>query len=112
MAVPRQLEVIYLKKNLPPKSLHSYIGNSISSHDWAIDTCYNDTDIIIGNALVFCKGIDENDKCIYVPHIVYEGTMSEWIALADNGYQGATDWVFGNAANVVTVHCADGTLQY
>lgn len=71
------------------------------------DTVINNTDIVIGDALAFCTGSDTDGKWIYVPHIIYQGTTDQWKALS-----GHDDWVFGNAANVVKVHCTDGILTY
>lgn len=98
------LEVIYIPRNITK--------SKIQTPGYNIRSVYDGTDIIIGNAIVFCKDIDENKQCVYVPNIVYGGTMAEWIALGSLVNTGATDWVFGNAANSVTVHCSDGTLLY
>jgi hypothetical protein len=70
-------------------------------------TLFPDTNIEVGNALVFAKDINELDQFIYVPHIVYRGTTEEWKALS-----GRDDWTFGNIGNIVTVHCTDGVLCY
>ena len=67
-----------------------------------------DKNVVVGDAICFVKGIDSNNNWIYVPNIVYRGTKEQWKALSANG----EDWVFGNAANIVTVHCTDGKLYY
>jgi hypothetical protein len=68
---------------------------------------FPDSNVKVGNALCFAKDIDENNQFVYVPHIVYRGTIEQWKALS-----GEDDWVFGNISNVVTVHCTDGVLYY
>jgi hypothetical protein len=68
---------------------------------------FPNSNIAVGNALCFVKDLDENNQFVYVPHIVYRGTIEEWKALS-----GSDDWVFGNISNVVTVHCTDGVLYY
>ncbi len=89
-----------------------YIAFGNASYSTSV---YTGTDIICGNALAFCIGINDAQECVYVPNIVFEGTMDEWIGLIrDNSIINSycTDWIFGNAANEVTVHCTDGTLLY
>ena len=91
------------------------ICSTASSTNSLPDSVYNGTDILIGNAFIFCIGINDTQECVYVPNIVFEGTMDEWIGLIrDNTSLNSrcTDWIFGNAANEVTVHCTDGTLLY
>lgn len=68
---------------------------------------FTGTDIEIGNAICFVKGVTDGGYYEYVPYIVFRGTMDEWKAIPGNG-----DWVFGNAANTVTVQCTDGRLLY
>ena len=81
-------------------------NGTTTPHDYH-DTVISNTDIVIGDAIVFITGKDADNKWIYVPHIIYQGTTDQWKALS-----GHDDWVFGNAANVVKVHCTDGILTY
>lgn len=81
-------------------------NNDGDSVDFATTT-FKNSEVVIGNALAFVKNFDEENRFIYVPHIVYQGTKSEWMALS-----GKDNWTFGNMSNIVTVHCTDGNLIY
>jgi hypothetical protein len=71
------------------------------------DLTFPDSSIAVGNALCFVRDLNEKNQFVYVPHIVYRGTIEQWKALS-----GEDDWIFGNISNVVTVHCTDGILYY
>lgn len=104
----KNLSLVVIPSGITANQLNAHwISNksTIEKSDYT-GTYFNNTTIEIGNALSFVKDI-ENSLYIYVPHIVYRGTKAEWQALS-----GSADWVFGNAANTVTVHCTDGTLTY
>jgi hypothetical protein len=95
----KNLQVLVIPGDMQTKQLNY---NSLTG-----TTLFPDSDIKVGNALVFAKDINELDQFIYVPHIVYRGTTEEWKALS-----GKDDWTFGNIGNVVAVHCTDGVLYY
>lgn len=103
------LQVIVVPEGITSEQLH----NSYNKMTELLDFSYHDKTLIdtgetVGDATFFVKDIDAaNNKWIYVPNIVYRGTMEEWKALSLYD-----DWQFNNAANLVTVHCADGKLYY
>ena len=61
------------------------------------------------NGIYFANDYDsDNNLIIYIPNIVYRGTMAEWNAIpADGG-----EWNFPKMENTVTVYCTDGTITY
>lgn len=115
----KNVTTIVVPKDITKSSLHTDVfmkpGNSMAgTKNQLLSTTlayynYNlvDNGEPIGDALVFVKEITAEGKWIYVPNIVYQGTIAEWKALSVG-----SDWVFGNAANLVTVHCTDGKLYY
>lgn len=62
---------------------------------------------VTGDATVFIKDMNESNRFLYIPNIVFRGTTGEWKALS-----GHSDWTFGNMANIVTVYCTNGELIY
>ena len=106
------LSVIVIPKTVTTAQLHSTIGNTTDYTE--AETNNNDITAVfetnnkkIGNALCFMKSISAEGKFIYVPHIAFRGTKDEFKALS-----GFDNWVFGNAGNIVTVHCTDGIMYY
>lgn len=108
------LSTLVIPNSITYNQLHTQLHrNDYGSSGLWVDLDYynyilNDTGNPIGDALVFVKNVNNEKLFVYVPNIVYRGTKAEWKALSANG----EDWVFGNAANIVTVHCTDGKLIY
>ena len=115
----KNVTTIVVPKNITKNSLHSYVhfvpGNSMAGTKGSLKVHQydyrpyklTDNGESVGDAIVFVKEITSSGKWIYVPNIVFQGTTDEWKALALGD-----DWVFGNAENLVTVHCTDGKLHY
>ena len=91
LVIPKGITTAQLKCNV--------INDNFATND------YSGT--AVGDALAFCKGVDETGYLEYVPHIVYRGTCAEWRALS-----GHEDWTFGDTMTAVTVHCTDGQIVY
>ena len=98
------VQVLVIPSTFEKQYLHTSDAGVVSYDTTEV---FEDTNKKIGNALVFAKNIDAAGHIIYVPHICYRGTKDQWKSLS-----GSTNWVFGNAGNIVTVHCTDGVLFY
>ena len=103
----KDLQVIVVPECITSDQLHKSFDMSNGNLNYSFhDKTVVDTGEIVGDGTFFVKDID-GTKWIYVPNIVYRGTMEEWKALSLYD-----DWQFNNAANLVTVHCTDGKLYY
>jgi hypothetical protein len=110
LVIPSDIQADSLHRNVAIENIRLMFGSTPGYVSHEIDTndlTFPNSNIAVGNALCFVKDLDENNQFVYVPHIVYHGTIEEWKALS-----GSDDWVFGNISNVVTVHCTDGILYY
>lgn len=108
------LQVLVIPKSVTPEQLHKTAGSdrtitvdTILTDNNSVTAVFDETTKKIGNAMCFVKNIDANGKWIYVPHICFRGTKEEFKALS-----GFDNWIFGNAGNIVTVHCSDGIMYY
>ena len=111
------LSVIVIPSNINWRSLHQLFSLT-SGNDLMVDLMYNpeklwdNTEIMLGDAMFFAKGRNDDGTWKYVPYIIFEGTKQQWKELSYYQNVDGKEWLFANAGNTVYVFCEDGTLQY